>query len=118
MHSHDDTPQPGKRWKVVLAVLSFIGFSVTLPPLGFLMFLGFSGIIDKQSLGSFMERITPIQEVLMGSVIAGFGILSVIAVTIQDPRVSRTLCWLILSLAVTSLGGCALGLSNLKNIGS
>ena len=81
------------------------------------MFLGFSGIIDKRSLGSFVESITPIQDVLMGSVIVGFGILSVIAVTIQNPRVSRALCWLILFLAVTSLGGCVMGLSNLKNIG-
>lgn len=114
----DDAPPRRSCWKVVLAVLSFLGFSVTMPPLGFLMFLSFSGIIDKRSLDSFVERITPVQDIWMGSVIFGFATLSVIAVTIQNPRISRALCWLILSLAVLSLGGCVMGLSNLKNIGS
>jgi hypothetical protein len=119
MEDHDDDPpQTSSRGKIVLAVLSFLGFSITLPPLGFLMFLGLSGIIDKRSLGSLMDQLEPIQDVLMGFVIVGFGILCVIAVTIQNSRISRMIYWLILSLAAMSIGGCVMGLSNLKSIGS
>lgn len=107
------------RWpRVILAVLCFVGFSVTLPPLGFLMFLEFTGICDKKSMTQFVAWITPGQDWVMAMVILGFGLLAFFSVKARDGWTYRWLALVLVGLAVTSLGGCVMGLANLRGIGS
>jgi hypothetical protein len=89
-----------------------------MPPLGFLLFLGFTGAVDKRSGSAFAEWITPFQDILMPALILGFGILSVCMVLTRKVVVFRCLSIALVLLASTSLGGCVMGLSSLKNIGS
>jgi hypothetical protein len=109
---------PPFRIGIPLAILCFLGFSITLPPLGLLLFLEFTGIVSKKSGRATAEWITPFQDVLMPAAIFGFALLSLFMVFTTKPVVFRTLSLLPIFLASTSIGGCLMGLSNLKNIGS
>ena len=88
-----------------------------MPPLGLLMFLGFTGVLDKRSVSAFAEWITPFQDFLTPSLIIGFALLSGYAVATRKAVVFRSLAIILILVASTSLGGCMMGLSNLRNIG-
>ena len=118
MKDHNAAEKPRYLGRLILAILCFLGFSITLPPLGFILFLGFTGMVDTRSMDSFLERITPFQDALMPSAIIVFGILSVLMVTTKNPKIFRAVSILLVLLAVTSIGGCTMGLNGLKSIGS
>jgi hypothetical protein len=88
-----------------------------MPPIGLILFLGFTGILDKRSVSGFAEWITPFQDFLTPALIFGFGLLSGYAVATRKAVVFRSLAITLIIFASTSLGGCIMGLSNLKNIG-
>lgn len=111
-------PQP-KPWpRIALALLCFAGFSITLPPLGFLMFLTSTGIVDERQMSRLVERINPFGELLMTSSILGFGFLAVFSVFTGNPKTFRVISLILILLAVTSLGGCVMALAGLRDIGS
>lgn len=117
MAQSDELKKPCYLARAILAGLCFVGFSITLPPLGLLFFLRYTGMLDKRQGAAFAAWTTPFQDVLMPLLILGFGLLSVFVVCAQKPIVFRSLSLVLMLLATTSLGGCVMGLSNLKDIG-
>jgi hypothetical protein len=107
---------PKYKTRALLAVLCFVAFSITLPPLGLLLFLGFAGIVDNRSGSAFAEWIESFQDVLMTALIIGFGILSIWMVLTRKATIFRILSALLILLATASFGGCMMGLNNLNHL--
>ena len=101
--------------RTLIAMLCFVGFSITMPPLGFLLFLTLTGVVDKRSGSAFVEWLTPFEDILMPALIIGFGLLSVYMISTRKVVVFRFLSVTLISLTAASLGGCVIGLSNFKN---
>ena len=101
--------------RTLMAVLCFVGFSITMPPLGFLMFLALTGVVDKRSSSVVLDWLTPFEDFLMPALIVGFGLLSLYMIFTRKVVVFRCLSVILISLTVASLGGCVISLSNFKN---
>ena len=105
--------KPSYSVRIIIGVLCLLAFSITIPPLGFMGFLYHVGLLGDSL--EFSDGVLEYQDQITVGLIALFAFFSGVVIYIKNRTLFQVGMYILIFLAVASLGGCVMMLSGLRN---